>query len=267
VFRKILSALGMGESSSDQPHPPPAEPSGKPGPLPIEQHRSARRPLAADPPRSHVPKSASRAMRIRPYGDESCNFIYNLLFCDIPTLFEGSGESLPISLLLAPSTGAGALRTIADDAATYDSRIRALAFNRLRAMGEPVPSRILLGTILEVPVNGGLDTLAAFDDGDVRYINHTGKMSIFVGRGHPLDAHVDALLAASRAVVDRIGPRTEARLPPPPAGEVRMTFLVSDGLYFGQGPYQALAGDPLGGAVLNAGTALLVGVTDHQQTA
>jgi len=239
VFRKILSALGMGAAQS------PPDP----------RHGPAFRHAASGPG------------QIKPYRDESCNFIYNLLFCDDLKFFEYPDPSPPVTALFAERPDAAALRKIANDKAAYDSRHRALAFNRLREMGEPVPARLLLGTILEVPVRGGLDTLAAFEDGDVRYINHIEKMSIFVGRGHPLDAQVDALLAASKAVVDQIGPWTEARLPPPPADEVRMTFLVSDGLYFGQGPYQALAGDPLGGAVLNAGTALLMAITDHQQPA
>lgn len=265
MFRKILSALGMGAESPGQPHSPPAEPSEPP--LPIEQHRSIRRDLAAEPPRPGVPKDASRAMRIRPYGDETCNFIYNLLFCDIPALFQGSGEPSLTDMLFVPGADAGVLRAIANDAATYDSRYRALAFNRLREMGETVPSRLLLGTILEVPVNGGLDTLAAFEDGGVRYINHTEKMSIFAGRGHPLDAHVDRLLAASQAVVDQIGPWTEARLPPPPPDEIRITFLVSDGLYFGQGEYGVLASDEFGGPVVASSLALLQAIIDHQQPA
>ncbi len=234
VFRKILSALGMGEAQA--PRPTPRHPASGPQP-------------------------------IKPYRDDSCNFIYNLLFCDDLKLFETPDPSPPMTTLLAERPDAAALREIANDAATYDSRIRVVAFNRLREMGEPVPSKLLLGVILEVPVNGGLDTLGAFADGDVRYINHTEKMSIFVGGGHPLVPHVQRLMEASRPVVDQIGPWTEARLPPPPADSVRMTFLVSDGLYFGQGPFQALSSDPMGGPVIAAGTALLVAVTDHQQPA
>ena len=60
-----------------------------------------------------------------------------------------------------------------------ESRVRMLAFNRLRAMGLPTPAKQLLGTIIEFPQRGGLDTLAAFADGRVRYINQTGHPAIF----------------------------------------------------------------------------------------
>ena len=236
MFRKILSALGMGDAGSP----------------------------AAGPGAASGPAGSPSTPRIRAYRDESCNFIYNLLFCDDLALVQRHEPAPWMSTLLAGS--AADLRALANDA-TAESRVRMLAFNRLREMGEPVPARVLLGTVLEVPVGRGLDTLAAFTDGDVRYINHTEKMSLFVGRDNPMVAHAERLTAASRNVVEQIGPWTEARLPPPPAGSMRITFLVSDGLYFGQGPYETLAADPAGGPVIAAGTALLVAITDHQQSA
>lgn len=239
MLKKILGALGMGPAPSGGAEPPPAAP----------------------------PASGSRAMRIRPYRDEHCDFIYNLLFCDDLALFEGPDPGPWLAVLRDPGAGAAALRAIADDDANYDSRIRTLAFNRLREMGEPVPAKVLLGTIVEVGMEAGLDTLAAFEDEGVRYINHTGKMSIYEGSGHPLAPQVQALLAASRAVVAEIGPWTEERLPPPPNGEVRMTFLVSDGLYFGQGPFGALMEDPMGGPVIAASLALLNAIVDQQPSA
>jgi hypothetical protein len=36
-----------------------------------------------------------------------------------------------------------------------------------------------------------------------------------------------------------------------------MTFLVSDGLYFGEGPFNALQKDPMGGPVLAKATQLV----------
>jgi hypothetical protein len=45
-------------------------------------------------------------------------------------------------------------------------------------MKRPVPTKQLLGTIIEFPQPDGLDTLTAFVDGRVRYINHTGHLAI-----------------------------------------------------------------------------------------
>ena len=64
-------------------------------------------------------------------------------------------------------------------------------------------------------------------------------------------------MAASQNVVDRIGPWDQDRLAPPGENQVRMTFLVSDGLYFGQGPFDVLENDTIGGPVIAKATSLL----------
>ena len=75
----------------------------------------------------------------------------------------------PLASVLSDTATHEMLETIAGDTAV-ESRVRILAFNRLRAMKRPVPARQLLGTIIEFPQHDGLDTLAAFADGRVRYI-------------------------------------------------------------------------------------------------
>jgi len=142
-----------------------------------------------------------------------------------------------------------------------ESRTRALAYNWLRLHGHAVPPRVLLGTILEVPQDAGLDTLAAFADGSVRYINQTGRMAVIEGEVPAVSITVNALLAASQEVVNKIGPWEKPRLPPPAEGRLRMTFVVSDGLYFGEGPMAEMSRDPLAGKVFQKATQLLVLVT------
>ena len=91
------------------------------------------------------------------------------------------------------------------------------------------------------------------------------KSSYLTGVCLPVDAairepvHVlfrQALVA--QPVVNKIGPWDKQRLPPPKAGNVRMTFLVSDGLYFGEGPFAVLQQDSLAGPVLSKATQLLL---------
>jgi hypothetical protein len=62
--------------------------------------------------------------------------------------------------------------------------------------------------------------------------------------------------------VDRHGPSVEPRRPPPARELVRLSFLVSDGLYFCEGSYEVLNEDPEGGPVLTAGGELLVPLVD-----
>lgn len=55
------------------------------------------------------------------------------------------------------------------------------------------------GVVLDVPVDGALDTLAAYADGTARYINHSGKAIIWESpdTSHPIRDLVKRLLAAA----------------------------------------------------------------------
>lgn len=151
---------------------------------------------------------------------------------------------------------AGALLALAEDE-HGESRVRALAYGRLRDLGKPVPARKLLGTVIEVPLDNGLDALAAYADNRVRYINATGKISIFENATAEMQTTIHLLLMASQQIIDRIGPWDKARLPPPAGDHVRLTFIVSDVLYFGEGPFAALSQDALAGPLIQHAATLL----------
>lgn len=201
---------------------------------------------------------------ITPYQTPEVNFIYNLLFCDEPSLFAvGEGKTSPAwqATLADANSPPDKVRALAEDP-NEESRIRALAFNWLRQHKQPVPRGVLLGVVVEVPLEGGLDVLAAYADGSVRYINQSGKLAIFEGGPPQVQAAAKALVASSQAVVDRIGPWDRPRLPPPARGRIRITFLVSDGLYLGEGPFAAMQADPMSGPVVQRATQLLQLVVD-----
>lgn len=198
----------------------------------------------------------------RPYNDRVADFLYNLVFCDNPDLFRNEKQDAGLlAAVLSDTATREMLEKIAGDQA-IESRVRVLAFNRLRAMKVPVPPKQLLGTIIEFPQENGLDTLAAFADGRVRYINQTGKPGIFEGAPAPVFAKANELIRASQFAVDRFGPSDEPRRPPPAGDLVRLSFLVSDGLYFGEGSYEVLMDDPAGEPVLTAGGELLLRLVD-----
>jgi len=195
----------------------------------------------------------------KPYANPSVNFLYNLLFCDDINLFRNDNTTHgdgPWPTLLASQPDLRALAEIAENESN-EGRVRVIAFNRLRAAGQSVPTRKILGVIVEVPQTLGLDALAAFSDGGVRYLNQSGKAAIFEAGVEPINSLAKELVAVSQRVVDRIGPWDKDRKPPPPRGMVRMTFLVSDGLYFGEGPFPVLQRDPLAGPVLAKAAQLL----------
>ncbi|MBC7982726.1 MAG: hypothetical protein H7Y02_02620 [Candidatus Obscuribacterales bacterium] len=202
--------------------------------------------------------AGSRPPRFAPYKSKTINAFYHLLFCDDLAAFRKDANekpSGPISVLTS-ETDAPALNQIANDI-SLDSRMRMLAYNQLRAADESVPSKILLGVIVEVSLENGLDVLAAFADGGVRYINHAEKLSLVEDDAFAVREQLDAVLAAARTIVEQIGPWEQPRLPPPLKGFVRMSFLVSDGLYLGQGPLSDMQRDPMASPLLKASTSLL----------
>jgi hypothetical protein len=194
-----------------------------------------------------------------PYNQPEINAMYNLLFCDDlsqfrPTVLEASADWQ--AALFSPAPEAATIRGIAENS-EQESRVRVLAYNWLREHKHPVPPRQLLGVIVEVPLDGGLDVIAAGSDGRVRYINQTGKLAILEGGPPEVAEKARALVASAVPVVSRIGPWEKKRLPPPKKGNVRMTFLVSDGLYFGEGPFTLMQRDPMAAPLLkNAGELL-----------
>ncbi len=198
----------------------------------------------------------------RPYKEDANNFLYNLIFCDDPSLFRSKDSAPPpgpLAVLLSSSPRAEELERIARDERA-ESRVRILAFNRLRSMGVKVPAGQLLGVVVEVPLEQGLDTLAVFSDGRIRYINHSGKVAAFEVTPASMERDRKNLMAASAKAITRIGPWDQPRRPPPVPGHVRLTFLVSDGLYFGEGPFSAIQHDAIGGPVLQSSTQLLLAI-------
>jgi hypothetical protein len=207
---------------------------------------------------------ASATKFFKPYKDSHLNFLYNLLFCDDLKLFKSQNNAQHVDILNAlfsEHPDISALHTIADDE-TNEGRIRALAYNRLRQLGENVSTKKSLAVIVEVPLQHGLDVLAAFSEGGVRYLNHSGKVAIFEGNGNPVEDLAKQLVSIAQPVVDKIGPWELQRLPPPELGNVRMTFLVSDGLYLGEGPYKVLRNDGMGEPILAKAEQLLLRVTE-----
>ncbi|MGC3998157.1 MAG: hypothetical protein QM767_11980 [Anaeromyxobacter sp.] len=196
-----------------------------------------------------------------PYADSAADFMYNLAFCEPRDDFrtrKGQAPTPTQVALFSEPPDKPALAKLAGDA-SEQGRYRYLAYARLREAGVKVEPKVLLGVVIEVGLDQGLDTLAAYSDGSVRYINRTGKITVVEGvdRFQPL---VKRLFDASSAVVARIGPWDQPRRPPPGRGMLRLSFLVSDGLYFGEGPMKVLERDPMAGPVFTAGVELLQAV-------
>ncbi len=195
-----------------------------------------------------------------PYRDDATNQIYQLLFCDDAALY-GSNmpepSPYPFDILLSDNSSVGDLQRVIDDSTT-EARAKILAYNLQMTRGHKPANKELLGVIVEVGLEGGLDTLAAYSDQRARYINYTGSMVVWE---NPEDATAGQLIRdlfeKSRVIVSKIGPWENPRKPAPAQGMVRLSFLVSDGLYFGEGPIQVLFNDPMANPALTSATALM----------
>ncbi len=205
--------------------------------------------------------SSPSAPPYAPYGDEASNRLYHLLFCDDPAAFAPQGDTPPSywqSVLFEEPVDRNAVAQLARDPST-EGRVRALACLGLRRNGlQAVPPKQLLGVIVELALPGreGLDVLAAYSDGAVRHIDPDGKPTAYENL-EGLQPAVNRLLMASHAITDGIGPWPGVRRPPPPPGHVRLSFLMSDGLYLAEGPAADMHRDPVAGPVFQRATELL----------
>lgn len=204
---------------------------------------------------------------IKPYHNESLNTIYNQLFCDMPELYKIDGPlQSPWDILESHDSTVGQLLDLIEEKET-ESRIKLLAYNKLQNKAYPIRKKELLAVILEVPVENGLDVLAAFEDGTARYINHSEKLIVWDTRTEETNTLINNLFTESLKVVNQIGPWKDPRVAPPKGENIRLNFLVSDGLYFGQGPFNVLAKDPMGGPVIHWATKLMQCLTAQAVTA
>ena len=201
---------------------------------------------------------------ISPYQTEGLNKVYNLLFCDDLSLYklDNKPSIYPWDVLLAHPPDLPALKAVAVDDG-LEARQRLLACRLLEANGEYATNKQLLGVVIEVGLEHGLDVLAAFKDGRARYINQSEKLLVWETKTDRSSQLIAQLFEASLAVVNQIGKWEGERRPYPKVGMIRLSFLVSDGLYFGEGPFEVLQNDAMGKAVINAGIQLMTFLTQQ----
>jgi hypothetical protein len=140
-----------------------------------------------------------------------------------------------------------------------ESRHYIQAWTALRALGvlpPPDEAKAVYGVVLDVPINAGFDTLAAYEDGAARYLNFSGAAIIWDAPDTRIHHHVATLLAAGQELVRRIGP-WEGTRPPLTAGQARISLLTPIGLHFGQAPFEVLARDAMAAPLIKAATGLM----------
>ena len=198
--------------------------------------------------KSAAGKYATPILIDTPYRDNATNLIYNLLFCDDPALYKMQVPppySHPFDILFSETLNVIALQKIIDDI-NGDPRIKVLACNKQLLNGIQPRKKELYAVIVEVGLELGPDVLASFKNGTARYINQSGKILIWETiTDSNVNAVTNDLFTNSQQIVNQIGAWGKPRKPHPPNGYTRISFLVSDGLYFGEGPTNVLFNDKL----------------------
>jgi len=118
----------------------------------------------------------------------------------------------------------------------------------------------LLGVLIEASSEGpeqGHDILAVYADGAALYLDHSGAVRSSLNADGTLDEEIAAVLEAATAILPQVGPWQGRRLPPPNKGNVRLDFLTPIGLCFGEGPFAAIARDPVAEPLVKAGAVLV----------
>lgn len=140
-----------------------------------------------------------------------------------------------------------------------ESRHYLQAWDGMRQAGAeaaPQVASTLYGVVLDVPVEGGLDTLAAYADHTARYLNFSGKVLVWEVQDPDIQCLIDAVLFAGRRVLEVAGPWDGPR-PPLADGLARVSLLTPQGLHFGEAPVDALLQDPVAGPVFTTGAQLM----------
>jgi hypothetical protein len=144
-----------------------------------------------------------------------------------------------------------------------DSRHYLQAWGGLRELNCPegrAAERAVLGVIVEAATEhgpDGHDILAVYADHSALYLDHAGAVTTWPPENSMLEEEIGAVLDAAAAILPKIGPWPEKRLPPPEKGNVRLNLLTPIGLCFGEGPFAAITRDPVGGPLVKAGAALV----------
>lgn len=130
-----------------------------------------------------------------------------------------------------------------------ETRVRLSIWSGLRELGEyPNPSNAheVLGAIIEMPSGNGFDTLAAYADGSVRYLNFSGRAIFWDQDDQVIKRLCQALIDSTNPDSDRAKPRVTLDLP---KKHPQVTLLTRSGPFVITSPNKAVS---------TSGTALMI---------
>jgi hypothetical protein len=124
----------------------------------------------------------------------------------------------------------------------------------------------VLGVVVELPINGSHDTVAAYADGRARYLNHGGGV-IVVEDAVTADVAkvINACIELGQQLANVLGVWEGQALPTLGPNTARVELLTPGGIRFGQAPLEQLQQNAMANEVIKAAmltAALLVKQTN-----
>lgn len=122
------------------------------------------------------------------------------------------------------------LRRVAD-MQSVDSLITLWAWNTLRAWGQLPDDDIaqkVLGVVMEVGLDRGMDVMAAYEDGTSRYVSKTGSMIVWDDHGDHNNDLARKIVAAAQAIVNQLPASTAEAVTS--TGKVQFSVLTVGGI-------------------------------------
>ena len=200
------------------------------------------------------------------------NQLRELLFADLPPaatreVFGPAGRATAYLAALADAAEshhvAGALAALAGaPPPDRETRLHLQAWSLAREAGvQPGAAAAdageVLGVVVDMGLEDGLDTLAGYADGSARYLNHSGSAVVWEVPDMAVGQLTRALLDSASVIVAMGAPLEGLRFPPPATGSTMISVLTRGGIYVGAGPIEAITADRRGGPVIAAATSLL----------
>jgi hypothetical protein len=135
-----------------------------------------------------------------------------------------------------------------------ETRIQLWVWSALRELGEQPDTKSreeILGVVMEVPMRGAYDTLAAYRDGSARYLNFSGSAIFWDKPDLQIKSLCEGLIASTIPERSRAVQRRDTALP---KSGTQITLLTRSGMYVISEPPQS---------VMNAGLALMLELTQR----
>ena len=203
-------------------------------------------------------------MSFQPYKDPEANIEYNRLFCDNPELFRPVVKPERVwKTIFARQPVIDALKSIADDH-RVETRTRLLAFNALRRQGVNNEQKVL-GAIIEIGAEEGIEILAVYNDLRAFYINSKGRILNW-GNNSPgagINEKIQNIITISQKIIGKATAWTQPRPAPPVNGDFRITFLATDAVYLGEGKLATITADPVAAALIRKAGEIMTALNKH----